>query len=458
LSNTDDKKYFSSNKERFFGEWSEYLSFKSISTNPEYNKDCLACFNWLRKVTEKMGFVTEVIETSGKPVLLAIREGSQSLPTLLYYGHYDVQPVGPRELWNSDPFCATADVESDRVYARGAQDNKGQTFYVLKALERLINEGALANTVKLLIEGEEECGSTGLDSVLTSLAPKLSADLLLVCDTGALAADIPMITVGLRGTIGVELLVTGPEKDLHSGVHGGVVKNPAIELVKALSQIHDSTGRIAIPHFYDGVGDVSPAEYDKLIDFPVTEAMYTGLVGIAPTGGEYGLPMAVRRGIRPAIDISGLVSGYIGEGMASIIPGQARVKLGARLVPGQDPAEMLRLIVTFLRERIASECQVEVVLEKSIGGAIRVPLENQWVQLASKVLTGLFKKEAVLCWEGASIPIIAKLCALTGIVPVFVGFGLEEDNIHAPNESFSWAQMEGGFLFVANFMRNLNGK
>jgi acetylornithine deacetylase/succinyl-diaminopimelate desuccinylase-like protein len=452
-----DRAYFELDRSAFFKEWAQFLEFKSVSTDPAFHEDCLACVEWLAGVVARLGFEVEIIPTEGKPLLYAIRRGAADRPTVLYYGHYDVQPVGPIELWESDPFVATERKRGDvtRVFARGAQDNKGQTFYVLKALERLIEQGALQNTVKLLIEGEEECGSPGLEKKLPLLADKVAADILLACDTGGIAPTVPMVTVGLRGSLSLEIKVKGANDDLHSGVHGGVVKNPAFELARVLGGMHDTQGRVAIPGFYDGVPLLSSEENEGAGQFPITNEIYEQMVGMPATGGEQGYPLPVRRGLRPCIDITGMFSGYTGSGFASIIPAEARVKLGIRIVPGQSEQGILDAVIHYVKANIGSEFKVTVEGMKTIGGAFRVSPSETWIRVACEVIEVLSSAAAVLCWEGASIPILAALARTANAKSVMVGYGLQEDNIHAPNESFSWEQLQSGFLFVTSYLRTV---
>jgi acetylornithine deacetylase/succinyl-diaminopimelate desuccinylase-like protein len=453
----EDSAYFAVGRNAMFKEWARFLEFKSVSTDPAFHEDCLACVEWLAGVVANLGFEVEIIPTEGKPLLYAVRAGDPSRPTVLYYGHYDVQPVGPIDLWESDPFVATERMRGEvaSVFARGAQDNKGQTFYVLKALERLIAQGVLRNTVKLLIEGEEECGSPGLDKKLPVLADKVAADILLVCDTGGISPTVPMVTVGLRGSLCLELKVKGANEDLHSGVHGGVVKNPAFELARVLGSMHDTTGRVVVPGFYDGISSLRAEENDGAEQFPMTKEIYERLVGMPATGGEQGYSLPARRGLRPCIDITGILSGYTGSGFASIIPAEARVKLGIRVVPGQNEQGVLDAIVNYVKANIGSEFKVTVEAVKAIGGAFRVSPHETGIKIACEVIEALSSKAAVLCWEGASIPILAALARTANAKAVMVGYGLQEDAIHAPNESFSWEQLESGFLLVTSYLRTL---
>jgi acetylornithine deacetylase/succinyl-diaminopimelate desuccinylase-like protein len=446
--------YFRSKRDSLFNEFAEFLSFKSVSTDPKYAEGCRECVQWLFDKVQVLGFSVQLLETGGKPCLFATRVGEKDLPTILYYGHYDVQPVDPVEKWDSPPFEATSRVVNglDRVFARGAQDNKGQTFYVLKALEYLIENGQLKNSIKLLIEGEEECGSIGLARSLSGFQDLLGADILLVCDTGVLQLETPMITVGLRGMCGMEVRVKGAIKDLHSGVHGGVVKNPAYELARVLGALKDENGAVTLPGFYDNLEPLSAREMEHLKEFPITPELYQSMVGVLPNGGESGYSFAERRGIRPALDVVGMSSGYSGPGLKSIIPSEASAKVSFRLVPNQEPAKILELFRRRVEDELGSDFTLEFLSKESTGGALRVKLDSSAIVMASSVLEEVVGRAPLYCWEGASIPIIAELSKVSGAAPLMVGFGLEEDSIHAPNESFSWQQMELGFRFIVTFL------
>ena len=448
--------YFNSNRPLMLDQLKTLLSFESVSTDPAFEGRCVDCALWLLEHLGSMGAATELIQTPGKPIVFAEFSAQTQPPqggdvqTLLFYGHYDVQPADPLELWDTPPF--TPIEKGGRIYARGAQDNKGQSFYFIKALECAIKEQQLCYNVKVILEGEEECGSGGISSILSTISDRCASDVLLVCDTGTLSEKLGAITMGLRGIAHAEVKVTGPHKDLHSGVHGGVVKNPAVVLARMIASLHDSEGKVAVSHFYDGIVPLSKLDEQRSLQFPISDSDYTLLVGVAPTGGEVGLPMPVRRGLRPTVEVNGMTSGYQGEGSKTIIPSWASVKLSCRLIAGQDPDKVLQAVLMHLRAQCPDELSFEVVHQHASGGALRVSSESPIIDTASKILQQITGADPLYIWEGASIPLIAELHTAAGATPLLVGFGLEEDNIHAPNESFSLEQFRKGFLFCAKLL------
>lgn len=442
------QKAYDENRERFLNDWKELLRFPSISADPAYDKDCQTCAQWLLEHLGGMGMTTELIPTTGKPLVYAEYKGKPGHPTVLYYGHYDVQPVDPLELWDSKPF--EPEVRGDRLYARGAQDNKGQTVYVLKALETLIKNDALNCTVRLFLEGEEETGSYGITDAIESLheSGKLVGDVLMVCDTGAVSAGVPTITMGLRGIVYLQATLDGISHDLHSGSHGGMVKNPATELARLVGTLHDETGRIAVKDFYEGVGDISPEDRQLANAAPFSADEYAEQIGVAPVGGESEFSAVERKGFRPTIEVNGFHSGYGGPGSKTIIPDSAFVKISSRLVGQQDPQKSLERIEAHLKAH-APEGLNLTIADKGVGGpALMLSSQSPIIQKANEVLQELSEHETVFSWEGGSIPVVSSLARVAGAEPLLVGFGLDEDRIHAPNESFSLKQFELGFLYA----------
>lgn len=440
--------------DRVFAEWRSLLRFPSISADPAHEADCLGCAAWLRDHLAALGFRAELWPTGRKPAVFAERPGRPGRPTVLFYGHYDVQPVDPVDQWTSPPFEPT--LCDGRLRARGAQDNKGQLFYVLKAMEALASAGALDAPVKILLEGEEECGSLGLTASLDAWAERLRADVLMVCDTGTLAPDAGTIIAGLRGIVHLTVRVAGPRHDLHSGVHGGVAPNPAQALAGLVASLHDASGRIAVEGFYDGVRDPAPEERRRAEARPFDAAAYRAATGVDACGGEVGRSPVERAGFRPTLDVNGLHSGYGGDGSKTIIPAEAVAKLTARMVPGQDPARCLALIRRHLQGRAPAGLTVEFPEEAVGGPAMRVDLESRAVRRAAAVLRDLWGREPLFWWEGASIPVLTKLSAVAGAEPILVGVGAEEDSIHAPNESFSIEQFRRGFRYASCFLAALS--
>lgn len=444
---------YDQNRKRFVTELSEFLRFKSISADPAFNDTCRSCANWLISHLKTLGFETSILETKRKPVVYGERKGGGNCPTILFYGHYDVQPPDPLELWESDPFEPV--IKEERLYARGAQDNKGQLFYVLKAIETLIKANESLPTIKILIEGEEECGSVGILESLESFRSKIQSNVLLVCDTGTLVPEYGCITMGLRGISHMEIKITGPLRDLHSGVHGGIARNPAIELSKILASLHDESGKVVVDGFYDGM--IAVPDEDKALAnaFPIPKEMYVAMTGIEPDGGEKGLSIAERRGFRPTIEINGITSGYQGAGSKTIIPSWASAKLSIRLCSGQDPEKTATRVIEHLQKRTPASLKFEVVDKFPGGGALLLSSKSKPIALAKQVLEEVTGKPPIFMWEGASIPLIKRLSEVSGATPVLVGFGLDEDNIHAPNESFSMEQFRKGFLFAGRFLTDV---
>ncbi len=439
---------YDENRERFIEEWKEFLRFPSISADPAYSDDCQRCADWLTSHLSDLGFQTELIETVGQPLVYAEYKGKPDRPTILYYGHYDVQPVDPLELWDSPPF--EPEQRGDRLYARGAQDNKGQTIYVLKALETLLKQDALHCTVKLFLEGEEETGSYGISSAIPKLVEqgRLQGDVLMVCDTGAVAAGVSTITMGLRGIVYLQADLHGISHDLHSGSHGGIVKNPATELARLVETLHDQNGRIAVKGFYDGVSDIDPEDRKLANASPFNASDYEKQIGVPPVGGESEFTPVERKGFRPTIEVNGFHSGYGGPGSKTIIPDSAFVKLSSRLVGQQDPQKSLDRLVTHLEEHAPDGLKL-TISDKGVGGpALMLSSQSPVIQQASEVLKQLSDKPTVYSWEGGSIPVVSSLAQASGAEPLLVGFGLSEDRIHAPNESFSIKQFELGFLYA----------
>jgi acetylornithine deacetylase/succinyl-diaminopimelate desuccinylase-like protein len=440
-------------QDRFLAEWKDLLRFPSVSVDPARAVDCRRCAEWLRSHLAALGFSAELPETPSHPLVLAEARGEPGRPTVLFYGHYDVQPADPLERWTTPPFEPA--LRDGRLYARGAQDNKGQLFAGLKALETLLAARALRCTVRVLLEGDEETGHIPMLAVLGRERERLRADVVLACDTGTVESGAPTITMGVRGIAHLTVELCGPQKDLHSGVHGGRAPNPALGLARLLASLHDDRGRVAVAGFYDGVEAPSADERRLLAAAGFDAARYEAQTGVPPTGGEAGYTPIERTAFRPALEVNGMHSGYGGAGSKTIIPALAVAKLSARLVPGQDPRRVLDHVKQHLRERVPAGLRLEFPEEGIGGSALRVRPESPWVPRARAVLAGFGPLPPVLWWEGASLPLISKLPALTGGEPLLVGFGTEDDNIHAPNESFALDRFRQGYLFVGQFLAGI---
>lgn len=445
------QKYFKANKERFVSEWMEFLRIQSVSADPAYQEQCVACADWVRDHLKALGFTVEVWTTETKPLVYGILPGDPNRPTVLFYGHYDVQPAEPLNLWESPPFEPT--LRDGRLYARGAEDNKGQVMYVLKAIEALRATGVSLPTIKVLIEGEEESGSVAMHKGLPQWANALKADVLMVCDTGMVEAGMPTITMGLRGIAGVEFKVHGPAVDLHSGIFGGVVMNPLHVVSKLVSGMFNDDGSIAIPGFLDGVKEPSAEDKDRANSAPINLDQISASLGVPLTGGERNRPPLERRGLRPTIEVNGMGGGHQGVGGKTVIPAEAMVKISTRLVEGQDPQSALDCIKRYFKENCPEGASIEVVAEKLGGSAFGLSVESSVIKTAAEAIRKAFSREPIYLWEGASVPIIPELAKVSGGAPVLVGFGLECDKIHSPNESFSLEQFEDGFRYATSFLQ-----
>jgi acetylornithine deacetylase/succinyl-diaminopimelate desuccinylase-like protein len=444
---------FEFGRTRFIREWGDFLRFPSVSVNPRHAGDCARCAGWLADHLGALGFATRLIPTRSHPVVFAERAGKPGRPTVLFYGHYDVQPEDPVDLWRTPPFEPT--LVDGRLYARGAQDNKGQLFAALKAIETLIRDDVLECSLKILIEGDEESGTMPILDVLQREQAALRADIVMAADTSAVSTGAPTLTMGLRGILHVTAVLTGPSHDLHSGVHGGRILNPATALCRLMASLHAADGSVAIPGFYEGVREPTAEERALANANPIDPRWYEQVTGVPPVAGEQAYTPVERTGFRPAIDLNGIHSGFGGKGSKTIIPARAEVKLSARLVPGQEPERILALLIAHLRRHTPDGVTLEIP-EQGIGGpAVRLHLDSPVVRLAREVLAELSDLPTAFLWEGASVPILAHLPAVTGGAPLLVGFGGEADNIHAPNESYSLEQFRSGYLYTGLFLSRL---
>lgn len=451
------KELYESNQESTLDAFIEFLKFPSISSEAEYAPHVHACAKWLKEKMEGLGFHTEFWETIGHPVLYGenLNAGNDK-PTLLIYNHYDVQPVDPLELWKSPPFEPT--IRDGQVYARGAQDNKGQCFYVMQALRLLLEkDGSLPINIKWLIEGEEETGSEGLASILSERKEQLKADYLAIVDLGMPAAHIPAITLGTRGIATFDVTLKGSSVDLHSGSHGGVVFNPIHALVDILSKCRDENGRIAIPGFYDDVRAVDEDEKKRLF-LEFDHESYFKAFGAHPTGGETTLSPMERAWTRPTFEINGIHGGYTGDGFKTVIPALAFAKISCRLVPDQDPKKIGSLLAEHLKSLAPEGIEIKVNVHAGSGGACRSNLHSASVKAFSKAYEEVFSKPIKYTYEGGSIPIINALSDASGSEVLLLGLGLPDDYMHAPNEHFGIDRLEKGALIMARGIEFLGEK
>ena len=433
-------------------EYFELLKFPTIGADPMHLRDCVQCAMWLKRWLEKIGADVELLLPEGSglsptpPVLYAERPGDEGAPTLLFYGHYDVQPPDPLEEWITPPFEPTE--KDGRIYCRGAQDDKGQFFSFLCGLREFLAErkGSVPTdsgsvpTVKFLLEGQEESGSDAIAKVAAKMKDRLRADVLLVCDTGAAADLQPAIIAGLRGVSHFTVRLTAAKCDLHSGRYGGIAPNAAQGMAELMASLHNPDGSIAVRGFCDRVEPPTAEELAAAESAAMSDEAYRQEMGVAPVGGEKGLSVTARNSFRPTIEVNGIHSGYGGPGSKTVIPCAALAKLSMRLVPGQNPSECMALVERHLRQHTPPG--MELFIEDLTGEApaMRLPLNSPVFRLAADVLGTLDPRGAVFQWDGASIPIVSALARLSGAAPLLVGFGQGEDRIHSPNESFSWRQ------------------
>jgi len=432
----------------------EFLRFPSVSTKADHAPHMKACALWLQALLRHGGFETEVCETGGHPVVLARGPEAPGKPTVLIYGHYDVQPEEPVGLWTSPPFEPA--IRNKRVFARGSTDNKGQILaHILGATHLLREEGSLPVNLIFLVEGEEETGSTHLDDFIRARRNDLRCDVIAISDTGMVAEGYPTLTQSLRGIAAMEVFLRGPVSDLHSGIFGGAVVNPATALVRILATLHDANGRIAVPGFYDDVAAIPAAEREMLAQLPLTEADYQRETGVLLLGGEAGYSSLERIGIRPTAEINGLTSGYQGEGTKTVLPSTASAKLTFRLVPNQKPDRALNLVEIHLRNVLPPGVEMEIV--RGHGGMPYVlDLKSPWCGAALRALEQTFSQKPALMREGGSIPIVQTFRDLLGSDTLLLGLAAPDCKAHAPDENFPIESFEAGIRLHQNLLRELS--
>jgi acetylornithine deacetylase/succinyl-diaminopimelate desuccinylase-like protein len=436
--------YLEQNKARFLTDLCDYLRFPSVSAQPAHRGDLVACGEWLVAHCRKIGLEARLCPTSGHPVAVAKTPRSKfsQKPSFLVYGHYDVQPAEPFELWKSPPFEPR--IEGRSLFARGASDNKGQNLAHLNAVEAfLATRTELPCDLTFVIEGEEEVGSKSLDGFLLANREELHCRAVVISDTGMPALHHPALTYALRGICAVEITLHGPSRDLHSGIYGGTVDNPALALSQMLALLRDKNGRVSIPGFYDDVKPLSAYERKQMARFPMTASAYRKAVGVSRLFGEKGFNFVEQRSARPTVEVNGLTSGYQGEGSKTIIPAWARAKLTFRLVPDQRPERIIRLITKYLKKI----CPPTVRMEIAAGHGAEPYLVSPTGWLAQAGLSTLkeaFGHEPILMREGGSIPIVTQFKKVLGVDSLLLGLALPDDNAHSPNEKFNLDCYEKG--------------
>lgn len=414
-----------------------FLRIPSVGTDPAHDADTRRAAEWLAGELAAIGLDARVRPTPGQPMVLA-KGGSGTGPRLLYYGHYDVQPADPLELWESPPFEPTI-VEGPhgpRIVARGAVDDKGQLMTWVEAMRAWMRvHGELPVPVTVLVEGEEESSSVNLGPFVASHRDELAADVAIVSDTGMLGVDLPAITTILRGILYLEVTVEGPGRDLHSGMYGGAVPNPIHALAALLASLHDRHGRVAVPGFYDAVRELGEAERRAWRQLPFDERAFLAEIGLERSVGEEGFGLLERLWARPCLDVNGIWGGYTGAGAKTVIPARAHAKLSCRLVPDQKAAEVREAVLRTLHERCPADCRI-TVRDLGAGDPIRVPPDSPYMGVARRALARVFGREPALVGCGGSIPVAAIFRDLLGLDTLLVGFGLDDDRVHSPNEKF----------------------
>ena len=448
------KNYIQANKERFFEELFSLLRIPSISAKPEHKQDMYACAGRLVELLKEAGAdEADVYETAGHPVVFGSKDMGAD-KTVLVYGHYDVQPPEPLEKWRTNPFEPVIGPDpatgEEAIWARGANDDKGQLFMHLKAFEFLLRKGLLKHNVKFIFEGEEEIGSPSLPAWVKEHKDLLKADVILVSDTTMISEKVPSINCGMRGLAYLEVKVTGPNKDLHSGHYGGAVANPINELCALIASLHDADGRVTIPGFYDDVVELSAEDRALLNKAPFDMEEYKKFLDINEVKGEKGYTTLERTAIRPCLDVCGIWGGYTGVGAKTVLPSVAYAKVSMRLVPWQTSAKITQLFLEHLKRIAPSYIKVEVTPCEG-GDGFLIPISSPAYQAASRAMTQVYGIEPVPARGGGSIAILADMQKILGIDPLLMGFGLERDTIHSPNESYLLRQLFAGMESLALF-------
>lgn len=443
------KSYIEQNQTRFLEELFSILRIQSVSAKSEHKADMYLCAEAIADLLIEAGAdEAGVCETLGHPVVFGRKIIDPKAKTVLIYGHYDVQPVEPLEKWNSDPFEPV--VHDGAIWGRGANDDKGQLFMHIKAFEYLVSSGKLNCNVKFLFEGEEEIGSPSLPAWIKKHKRMLKADICLVSDTTMISDKVPSINCGMRGLSYLEVKLIGPNKDLHSGHYGGAVANPIQVLCEMISTLIDQDGRVTVPGFYDEVVELSPEERKMLARAPYNEREYKAFLDVKELRGEKGYTTLERTGIRPCLDVCGIWGGYTGEGAKTVLPSEAHAKISMRLVPNQKSSDITAKFARHFKSIAPKSVKVEVTAHEG-GDGFLIPISSSAYKAASKAMYEVYGKKPVPSRGGGSIAVLAEVQKILGIDPLLMGFGLERDTIHSPNESFLLSQLFAGMESIALF-------
>lgn len=452
------KTYIDEHKDRFIDELIELLKIPSISADPSYEQDVHKTAELVKSRLIEAGLENaKLCETDGYPIVFGSKIVDPALPTIMVYGHYDVQPADPIELWDSPPFepviKATEIHPKGAIFARGACDDKGQMYMTVKAFEYMLSQGELPCNVKFMIEGEEEVGSANLQSFVEEHKNELDCDIILICDTGIISNDTPSITVGLRGMSYVEVEVTGPNRDLHSGLYGGAVANPINILCNMISSMTDENNRITIPGFYDRVVELSAEERGEFAKAPFSKSEYMSDLEIDDVHGEEGYTTLERNSVRPTLDVNGIWGGYIGEGAKTVLPSKAYAKISMRLVPNQVSTEITKLFTDHFHQIAPPGVKVKVKPHHS-GEPFVTPTDFPGYEAASNAMEHTYGKKPIPMRSGGSIPIVAMFEKELGVKSILMGFGLDSDKIHSPNEHYGVFNYLKGIETIPHFFKN----
>lgn len=445
--------FLEENKERFLNELIDLLKIPSVSADSKYKDDVARAADFVKEKLLEAGVDhAEICKTDGHPIVYGEKIMDPNKPTVLVYGHYDVQPPDPLDLWDSPPFEPV--VKNEKIYARGSADDKGQMYMHVKAFETLNNNGELPCNVKFMIEGEEEVGSDSLEPFVKNNTEKLACDVVLISDTSIISNEHPSICVGLRGLSYLQVEVTGPNRDLHSGIYGGGVANPINVLAKMIGSLHDENGKITIPGFYDDVLEHDKAFREELARAPFDLDAYKKELDIEEVQGEAGYSTIERTGIRPTLDINGIWGGYIGEGAKTVLPSKAYAKLSCRLVPNQNSDKITEIVTNHLQSIAPKSVKVKVSPHHG-GEAAVIPTDSEGYLAASEAFEKVWGKKPIPTMDGGSIPIVALFQKELKTDPILMGFGLDEDAIHSPNESYGLFNFYKGIETIVEFHKSL---
>ena len=441
--------YQTENKDRFLNELLDLLRIPSVSARTEHKDDMVTCAEAVKaRLLEAGADKVEIYPTEGHPLVYGEKIIDPTKPTVLVYGHYDVQPADPLELWNSGPFDPL--IKDGKIYARGSCDDKGQFYMHVKALETMVKTNTLTTNIKFCIEGEEEVGSPNLGKFVKTHKELLKADVILISDTAMISLDTPSIDIGVRGLSYIEVEVTGPNRDLHSGVYGGAVANPITILAKMIASLHDENNHITIPGFYDDVA-ISTEEERKLMAMaPFDAKEYADDLGVKELWGEKGFSTNERTGIRPTLELNGIWGGYTGEGAKTVLPSKAFAKISARLVPNQGSDKITEILINHLQKIAPPYVTVKATLHHG-GEPYMTPIDSKGYKAAAKAMETTFSKTPIPVRGGGSIPICALFEKELGLKIVFMGFGLDSDNLHSPNEKFNIENFYKGIETIPHF-------